>query len=419
MALDPAGILISNASRLPVPTRTVAFGGGFYLVTWADYRSGTDFDVYGARVSSGGVVQEPTATNIPIAIGPTNASTRRLGAAYASPNFVLAFGEADNVRSAPGSRPRPVRWWTSPLSRVLQLLARRSPTTSTRSPSSTLAANGVRFTMKGTRINAAGVDIDPVDWARHRPACPYYSLGLAAVSGSTGKSLATYSRYDSTPGVTSDRVRTRVLTRAQSDVGVTNTDGRTSSVPGQTVTYTMTVSNAGPQDGNGSTVTDTLPATITGATWACVGAGGATCTASGSGSIADVVNLPSGGSLTYTLTGTISPAATGSLSNTVTVAPLPRLDGPEHGRQQRDGHGHAGPAGRTWPSRRRTARRRRRPAPGSCTRSWPRTPDPRRSRGATVTDTLPAGDHRRDVDVRAARAAGPARPAGRATSASR
>ncbi len=64
----------------------------------------------------------------------------------------------------------------------------------------------------------------------------------------------------------------------------------------------------------------TFPAALT-ATWTCVGAGGGTCTASGSGNINDAVNLPVGGSVTYTVTATISAAATGSLSNTATVTP--------------------------------------------------------------------------------------------------
>jgi len=51
-----------------------------------------------------------------------------------------------------------------------------------------------------------------------------------------------------------------------------------------------------------------------------VGAGGGTCTASGSGNINNTVNLPAGGSVTYTASCTISASATGTLSNTATVA---------------------------------------------------------------------------------------------------
>ncbi|PKN94770.1 MAG: hypothetical protein CVU44_02890 [Chloroflexi bacterium HGW-Chloroflexi-6] len=104
----------------------------------------------------------------------------------------------------------------------------------------------------------------------------------------------------------------------QADLGITKTDGVTTATPGGSVTYTITASNAGPSNAPGSTVADTFPASLT-ATWTCVGAGGGTCTAAGSGDINDTVNLPAGGSVTYTVSATISPSATGSLSNTAIV----------------------------------------------------------------------------------------------------
>ena len=67
------------------------------------------------------------------------------------------------------------------------------------------------------------------------------------------------------------------------------------------MTYTITASNAGPDPVTGGTVADTFPAVLT-CTWTCVGAGGGTCTASGSGNINDTVNLPVGASVTYTAT---------------------------------------------------------------------------------------------------------------------
>ena len=87
------------------------------------------------------------------------------------------------------------------------------------------------------------------------------------------------------------------------------------------VTYTITASNAGVSNAPGATVTDTFPAAISSDTWTCVGAGGGTCpVGSGSGNISAAVNLPAGGSVTYTVTANISASATGSLSNTATVA---------------------------------------------------------------------------------------------------
>ena len=106
----------------------------------------------------------------------------------------------------------------------------------------------------------------------------------------------------------------------QSDLAITVTDGITTATPGGSVTYTITASNTGPSNAVGATVADTFPASLSNITWTAVGAGGGTATASGSGNINDTVNLPVGGSVTYTVSATISPSATGSLINTVTVA---------------------------------------------------------------------------------------------------
>ena len=105
----------------------------------------------------------------------------------------------------------------------------------------------------------------------------------------------------------------------QADLAITKTDGVTTATPGGSVTYTITASNAGPSNAPGATVAETFPASLT-CTWTCVGAGGGTCTAAGSGNISDTVNLPAGGSVTYTASCTISASAAGSLSNTATVS---------------------------------------------------------------------------------------------------
>ena len=105
---------------------------------------------------------------------------------------------------------------------------------------------------------------------------------------------------------------------ASANLAITKTDGVTTATPGGSVTYTIVASNAGPSNTT-ATVADTFPASLTCST-TCVGAGGGTCTAGPfAGNINDAVNLPVGGSVTYTAACTISPSATGSLSNTATV----------------------------------------------------------------------------------------------------
>jgi len=124
---------------------------------------------------------------------------------------------------------------------------------------------------------------------------------------------------DATPGNNS-ATDTDTVTDGTADLTITKTDGATSAVPGGSVTYTITAANAGPTATTGVTVADSFPLPLT-ATWTCVGAGGGTCTASGSGAINDTtVNLPVGGSVTYTASATIPASATGTIANTATVA---------------------------------------------------------------------------------------------------
>ena len=103
------------------------------------------------------------------------------------------------------------------------------------------------------------------------------------------------------------------------DLQITKTDGVTDYTTTATRTYTIVVTNAGPSNVTGATVTDNFPAQVSGATWSCAATGGATCTANGTGTIADTVNIPVGGTLTYTATVTSNASATGDLVNTATV----------------------------------------------------------------------------------------------------
>jgi len=117
------------------------------------------------------------------------------------------------------------------------------------------------------------------------------------------------------------------------DLSVTITDGQTSYVAGgtPTATYTVVVTNNGPLNVTGATFTDVQPAQVTttpastGWSVSCVPDPGALCTAGPSGyfvgNITDAVNIPSGKKVTYTIAMNTSTAATGVLSNTVTITP--------------------------------------------------------------------------------------------------
>jgi uncharacterized repeat protein (TIGR01451 family) len=121
-------------------------------------------------------------------------------------------------------------------------------------------------------------------------------------------------------GVAIDDVSVTACRVLSADLSITKTDGVASAVPGTTTTYTIIASNAGPDPVAAATVADTFPAACVSPTWTCVGAGGGSCTANGSGNINQVVNLPAGGSVTFTALCPIAATATGSLANTATVS---------------------------------------------------------------------------------------------------
>ena len=124
---------------------------------------------------------------------------------------------------------------------------------------------------------------------------------------------------DPTPGNNSQTDTDTASPKA--DLSITKTDGTTTYVPGTSTTYTIVVTNSGPSNVTGATVTDPMPAAITSDSWTATATGGATgFAASGSGNISDTVNMPKGSTITYTVTANISSAATGNLVNTATVA---------------------------------------------------------------------------------------------------
>lgn len=112
------------------------------------------------------------------------------------------------------------------------------------------------------------------------------------------------------------------------DLSVTKTDGLSSAVPGQGVTYTIEVTNAGPSAVTGARVLDAPPAILGGVSWTCAASPGSSCPASGPGGIDQAVDLLANGTATFTLIGTLDAAATGSLVNTASVTVPPGVTDP-------------------------------------------------------------------------------------------
>jgi uncharacterized repeat protein (TIGR01451 family) len=118
---------------------------------------------------------------------------------------------------------------------------------------------------------------------------------------------------DTNPG---NNAATDTDTIPTADLQVTKTDGVTSVVPGTPDTYTIVVTNNGPDTVTSVTLTDTVPAALLNATFGTPSAGSYDVTTKEWSGL----NLAPGDSVSMTLTATIDPSATGSLTNTVTVA---------------------------------------------------------------------------------------------------
>jgi uncharacterized repeat protein (TIGR01451 family) len=123
---------------------------------------------------------------------------------------------------------------------------------------------------------------------------------------------------------------------AVADLAITKSNGATSLTPGGTTTYIITVTNNGPAEVTGATVTDLAPAGLTFGNWTCAvtnpGSGGVVVTAcgspTGSGNINASVTLKVGAVVTFTVPATVAANATGTIVNIATVNVPPGVTDP-------------------------------------------------------------------------------------------
>lgn len=131
------------------------------------------------------------------------------------------------------------------------------------------------------------------------------------------------SRYDS--GLLIDNVRLDPL----ADLWITKDDGVSLALPGQPLTYQITAGNDGPNDATGALITDVFPPELIDISWTCTAAGGASCPGSGTGQLNELVDLPVGSTVTFTVDATVDSGASGALANTAEIAPPPGLADPD------------------------------------------------------------------------------------------
>lgn len=112
------------------------------------------------------------------------------------------------------------------------------------------------------------------------------------------------------------------------DMSVTKTDGvnyYTVNPPSNTLTYTIRVVNNGPQAVVNAAFADNIPVQLLSWSWTCVPDFSSICTAGPviGGNFSDLVSIPVGQGVTYTVVATVNPLATGTLVNTASISVPP------------------------------------------------------------------------------------------------
>src|SRR5262245_7085030 len=101
------------------------------------------------------------------------------------------------------------------------------------------------------------------------------------------------------------------------DLSISTNDGVASVVPGTVDTYTIIVTNNGPDTVSSVNLFDTIPGVLLNANFGTPSQGSYDSVSK----IWSGLSLASGQSVSITLSGEIDPNATGTITNTVTVSP--------------------------------------------------------------------------------------------------
>ena len=104
------------------------------------------------------------------------------------------------------------------------------------------------------------------------------------------------------------------------DLAIT-TVGELNVTPQKVLTYTLRVTNVGPDDVYGAVVRDAFPKELRDVTWTCTATSGSSCTSGPLvGDIADTINILVGGTLTYIASAKVDESTTGFVANTARVS---------------------------------------------------------------------------------------------------
>ncbi len=103
------------------------------------------------------------------------------------------------------------------------------------------------------------------------------------------------------------------------DLSMTKMASVATAIEGDSFNYTLVVSNAGPTDAFDARVVDNLPSELVDVSWVCDPGSSGTCPGSGIGDIDDLVDIPAGSSVSFSITVEVDLGALSSITNIANV----------------------------------------------------------------------------------------------------
>ncbi|MCA9042289.1 MAG: DUF11 domain-containing protein, partial [Planctomycetaceae bacterium] len=116
-----------------------------------------------------------------------------------------------------------------------------------------------------------------------------------------------------------DQLEDRTLLSGTTDLEITKESPVTAVEQGAALTYTVIVSNIGAEGVTGVTVSDDYGSFLESVSWTAVVSGGASGNTSGTGILSELVDLPAGSSIEYTIAGTVKDDVRDNITNVATV----------------------------------------------------------------------------------------------------
>jgi hypothetical protein len=138
--------------------------------------------------------------------------------------------------------------------------------------------------------------------------------------------------FEVTATVDGETVAVNVDLDATADLWVQAVPATQHVAGGDTAAATFTFANDGPAPADGTSISVVAAPELSNVMWSCTASGGAVCpAASGTGDVNGLVDLPAGGGLTFSVSGSVPNPFTGELEIVGALVPPGNVDDPDAG----------------------------------------------------------------------------------------